>query len=87
MLERSKIYNWVNIMGSASNLILLSVATGVAYAIGTSTQPELLKGYQVLLGLFGAVTILCTTPWFIAEQYRPGQKLPDGTGWLLAGPK
>ena len=87
MLERSTLFNWVNIIGSGTNLVALGVATGVSFKIGTSTPQQLLKGYQVLLGLWGALTVLFTLPWFIVEQHRPGQKLPDGTSWWLAGPK
>ena len=87
MLERSTLFNWVNIVGSGTNLVALGVATGVSYKIGSATTAELLKSYQILLGLWGALTVVCTLPWFVLEQHRPGQKLPDGTGWLLAGPK
>lgn len=87
MLERSKIYNWVNIVGSAGNLLLLCISTGVAYKIGTSTVASTDQGYRVLVGMFGAVTVLTTVPWFLVEQYRPGQQLPKGSGWILAGPR
>ena len=48
MLERSKLYNWVNIIGSFTNLALLAIALGVSYAIGWNTNAENLKSCQVL---------------------------------------
>lgn len=87
MLERSKLYNIVNIVSSIICLVLLAIATGVAVKIGTATQAQLDLGYRVLVGMFGAVTVICTIPWFIVEQHRPGQQLPPGTNFLLAGPR
>ena len=87
MLERSKLYNITNIVSSAICLVLLGMATGVAFKIGTETQEQLDLGYRVLVGTFGAINVICCLPWFIVEQYRPGQQLPKGTSFLLAGPK
>ncbi|ORX37289.1 autophagy protein [Kockovaella imperatae] len=87
MLERSKLYNITNIVSSAICLVLLGMATGVAYKIGTATQEQLDLGYRVLVGTFGAVNVICCIPWFVYEQYRPGQQLPKNTNFLSAGPK
>ena len=87
MLERSKLYNITNIVSSAICLVLLGMATGVAYKIGTNSDAQLDQGYRVLVGTFGAINVVCCLPWFIFEQYRPGQQLPKGTGWMMAGPK
>jgi len=31
--------------------------------------------------------IISSIPWFVIEQHRPGQQLPDNTSWLTVGPK
>ena len=81
-----QIYNYVNIFGSAGNLVLLGIATGVAYAIGSTTTAELDKGYRIIVAMFGAVLVLTTIPWFLVEQHRPGQQLPTGGKFIFAGP-
>ena len=63
------------------------VATGVAYKIGTSTPAQIDLGYRVLLGMFGAVTVVTTIPYMIIMKHRPGQQLPLNTSWWLVGPK
>jgi hypothetical protein len=39
------------------------------------------------MGYFGALTVICTVPFFIVQKRRPGQQLPAGTKWWLAGPQ
>lgn len=39
------------------------------------------------MGYFGTLTMLCTLPFFLVQKHRPGQKLPAGTRWWLAGPQ
>lgn len=31
------------------------------------------------MGYFGALTVICTVPFFIVQKRRPGQQLPAGT--------
>jgi len=66
--------------------VLLAIATGMAYKIGTDTTAQLDRGYQCILGLFGAVLVITTIPWFLVEQHRPGQQLPAGGRFIFAGP-
>lgn len=41
----------------------------------------------MLLGYFGAITVICTVPFFIVQKHRAGQQLPEGTSWWTVGPK
>jgi MFS-type transporter involved in bile tolerance (Atg22 family) len=85
--ERSKLYNLVNITGSALVAVAYAVAVGISEGIGFDTQRKLIYSYSVLMGYFGAITFMCTMPFFIIHKHRPGQQLPGGSGWLTAGPK
>ena len=82
-----KLYNLVNITGSALVAIFYAIAVGIVAGVGHGTDHKLLTSYRVLMGYFGAITVLCTLPFFIVHKHRPGQQLPKGTGWLTAGPK
>ncbi|KAL1411607.1 hypothetical protein Q8F55_002571 [Vanrija albida] len=85
--ERSKLYNLVNITGSALVVVFYAIAVGISAGVGFKTDTELITTYRVLMGYFGALTVLCTMPFFIVQKHRPGQKLPEGTRWWLAGPQ
>lgn len=37
------------------------------------------------MGYFGAITVVCTVPFFIVQKHRPGQQLPEGTSWWSVG--
>lgn len=39
------------------------------------------------MGSLAACTVLATMPFFLAQQYRPGQQVPDGTPMWKAGMK
>ncbi|KAH8894151.1 putative autophagy protein [Thozetella sp. PMI_491] len=85
--ERSKLYNLVNITGSALVVVTYAVAVGISAAIGYQTDDEKIKSYRVLMGYFGIITVICTVPFFIVQKHRPGQQLPDGAKWWLVGPQ
>jgi hypothetical protein len=74
-------------VASTINLLLLGVATGIAAGIGISNTAELLKGYQVLICLFAVLELAGTIPYMyiFIKRKRPGQQLPDGTPFYLAG--
>lgn len=82
-----QLYNLVNITGSALVVIVYSIAVGISAGIGFETDTKLIYSYQVLMGYFGAITVICTLPFFIVQKHRPGQQLPEGTKWWLVGPK
>lgn len=82
-----QMYNYIQIFGSLAQIVLLGVSTGVAYKIGTATTAQLDLGYRVLLGMFGAVTVVTTIPYLIIMKHRPGQQLPRNTSWFMVGPK
>lgn len=85
--DPTHLFNLVNITGSALVVTFYAIAVGISAAIGFDTTAKLNYSYRVLLGYFGAITMLTTVPFFIVNKHRPGQKLPDGTKWWLAGPK
>ena len=76
----------VNIVGSGINVVILGIAAGAAYALGYTPEEKQNHAYKVLLGYFGALTVVATVPFFIVMKRRPGQQLPKGTHWALAGP-
>ena len=80
-------YNYIQIFGSLAQIVLLGISTGVAHKIGTSTSAQLDLGYRVLLGMFGAVTVVTTIPYLVIMKHRPGQRRPDNTNWFAVGPK
>ncbi|KAH8800268.1 putative autophagy protein [Xylogone sp. PMI_703] len=83
--ERSKFYNTANITASALVVAFYGIAMGISARVGYNTQSQLIHSYQVLMAYFGAITVLCTVPFFIAQKHRPGQQLPEGTKWWNVG--
>lgn len=63
-----------------------AIAVGISAAVGYETPQQLIYSYRVLMGYFGAITVICTVPFFIVQKHRPGQQLPEGTRWWLVGP-
>ena len=82
-----QLYNLVNITGSALVAIFYAIAVGIVAGVGHGSDHKLITSYRVLMGYFGAITVLCTLPFFLVHKHRPGQQLPKGSGWLTAGPK
>ena len=87
MLERSKISNYSLAFSAIGSAACIAISLGISIGIGTDTVAANTKVYSVIIAFFGGIWVISSVPWFVCEQYRPGQKLPDGTGWLLAGPK
>jgi hypothetical protein len=87
MLERSKIFNYVNIFGSLGILTFLGIAVGIAFHIGQNDDAQLRKGYQIIIAMLGGMCVTSMIPYFIYDARRPGQKVPDNTSMLMAGPK
>ena len=85
--ERAQLYNWINTVGSAFVVVSCAIAVGISAAIGFDTTAQLIKAYRVLLGHFGIVTIITSAPFFLVNKHCPGQQLPAGTKWCLAGPR
>lgn len=85
--ERSKLYNLVNITGSALVVCAYAIAVGISAGIGFDSQERLIFSYRVLMGYFGAITVICTVPFFLVQKHRPGQQLPAGSNFFTAGPK
>lgn len=84
--ERSKLYNLVNITGSALVVIFYAIAVGISAAVGYDSDQKLITSYRVLMGYFGAITVICTVPFFLVQKHRPGQQLPAGAKWWTVGP-
>jgi hypothetical protein len=65
------------------------MATGIAAGIGVKTTPEVLEGYRVLICIFAVLEVAGTIPYMyiFSRKRRPGQLLPDGTPFYLAGVK
>jgi hypothetical protein len=85
--ERSKLYNMANIVGSALVVITYAIAVGITAGVGFSNDQQLITSYRVLMGYFGAITVLTTLPFFIVQKKRAGQQLPAGTKFWNVGPK
>ncbi|TQV97545.1 hypothetical protein V2A60_006704 [Cordyceps javanica] len=83
--ERSKLYNLCNITGSALVVVFYAIAVGISAGIGFDTPQQLIRSYNVLMGYFGALTVICTVPFFLVQKHRPGQQLPEGTSFWSVG--
>ncbi|KAF2161025.1 hypothetical protein M409DRAFT_70094 [Zasmidium cellare ATCC 36951] len=86
-MERSKISNISFIFSGFGSCVSIALAFAISYGIGYQTQEQDNKVYAITIGYFGILWIVTSVPWFLVEQYRPGQKLPPGTNWLTVGPK
>lgn len=80
-----KLYNLCNITGSALVVVTFAIAVGISARIGFDSDEKLIHSYNVLMGYFGAITVVCTVPFFIVQKHRPGQQLPEGTNWWTVG--
>ncbi|KAL2213234.1 autophagy protein [Sarocladium strictum] len=86
--ERSKLYNLVNIVGSGLVAVFYAIAVGITAALGTNRDNAgKVESFRVLMGYFGALTLICTVPFFILQKHRPGLQLPKDTSMVTAGPK
>ncbi|KAJ6787529.1 hypothetical protein PWT90_02784 [Aphanocladium album] len=83
--ERSKLYNLCNITGSALVVVFYAIAVGISAGVGFDTPQKLIRSYNVLMGYFGALTVICTVPFFLVQKHRPGQQLPEGTSFWSVG--
>ena len=66
--ERAQLYNMSNITGSALVVITYAISVGISQAIGFANDATLIHSYNVLLGYFGAVTVICTLPFLIIQK-------------------
>ena len=71
--ERAKLNNLLNYTGSAVQVVAFGVAAGIAAGVGSTTNDQIIRSYQVLLGFFGACCLLVTIPYFLSQKRRPGQ--------------
>lgn len=85
--ERSKLNNLYNVVGSSVQVAAYAIAAGIAAALPTDTNEQLIRSYQILMGFFGAITIISSVPFFVVQQHRPGQQMPKNASFLAAGPK
>lgn len=83
--KKKQLYNLCNITGSALVVVFYAIAVGISAGIGFDSPKELIKSYNVLMGYFGALTVICTVPFFIVQKHRPGQQLPEGTSFWTVG--
>ncbi|EGX93234.1 autophagy protein (Atg22), putative [Cordyceps militaris CM01] len=83
--ERSKLYNFCNITGSGLVVVFYAIAVGISAGIGFDTPTKLIRSYNVLMGYFGALTVVATVPFFLVQKHRPGQQLPEGTSFCTVG--
>jgi MFS-type transporter involved in bile tolerance (Atg22 family) len=87
MLQRSKMSNWSYIFSGLGSALSIILTYAIVYGVGYQTQEQNNKVYSIIVGFFGIIWILSSLPWFLIEQHRPGQQLPDNTSWLTVGPK
>ena len=87
MLQRSKISNWSYIFSGLGSALSIVLSYAIVYGVGYQTPEQNNKVYSIITGYFGIIWIISSIPWFIIDQHRPGQKLPDNTSWLTVGPK
>ena len=81
-----QLYNWINSIASLLVVITAAIAIGISAGVGFDSEERLIYSFRVLLGYYGALGILTTVPFFLANKHRPGQQLPKGTHWYSAGP-
>ncbi|KAF2160562.1 hypothetical protein M409DRAFT_70318 [Zasmidium cellare ATCC 36951] len=86
-MERSKMSNWSYVFSGLGSTVSIALAYAIAYGVGYSTDHQLWRFYSITTAYFGGIMIVTCLPWFIFDQRRPGQKLPDNTSWLTVGPK
>lgn len=87
MRERSKISNYSLATSAAGSCAILVLGLVVPFTVGVDTIDQNTRVYSILIAYFTGVWIIFAMPWFLTEQYRPGQKLPRGANWLTIGPK
>lgn len=85
--ERAQLYNRCNIVGSALVVFAYSISVGISAGVGFADNEALIRSYRILMGYFGAVTVITTVPFLIIQKHRPGQQLPAGSSFFTAGPK
>ena len=66
--ERAQLYNMCNITGSALVVLTYAISIGISQAVGFGSPTTLIHSYNVLLGYFGAVTVICTLPFLILQK-------------------
>jgi hypothetical protein len=84
MLERPKLSNISLIFSAVGSMLCILISLGITYGIGTDTVAKNTKVYSVIIGFFGVIWIISSIPWFVVEQHRPGQRLPDNTNWFVS---
>lgn len=87
MLERSRISLYSYAFSGVGSCSCILIALGICYGIGIDTVAKNTKVYAVIIAFFGGIWVISSIPWFVLEQHRPGQRLPDNTSWLSVGPK
>lgn len=87
MRERSKISNYSLATSAAGSCCILVLGLVVPFTVGVDTTEQNTRVYSILIAYFTAVWIIFAMPWFLTEQYRPGQRLPKGSSYLTIGPK
>ncbi|ORX40325.1 autophagy-related protein 22-like protein [Kockovaella imperatae] len=86
MMERSRINNRLQACSSLGVAICIGIGIGISQGIGSATPQKQYEQYAAIIGFFAAIWLLVSIPYFVCQKFRPGQKLPDGTKWYLAGP-
>jgi bacteriorhodopsin len=72
---------------AAGSCCILVLGLVVPFTVGVDTTEQNTRVYSILIAYFTAVWIIFAMPWFLTEQYRPGQRLPKGSSYLTIGPK
>ena len=69
--------------------MLLGIATGIAAGIGIKNTTDIILGYRYLIIFFALFELIGVIPYLyiFVRGKRPGQQLPDGTPFYLAGVK
>ena len=83
----SQLSNYSLATSAFGSCLVLILGLVVPFTVGVDTIDENTKVYSVLIAYFTAIWILYSLPWFLTEQYRPGQRLPKGSSYLTIGPK
>jgi len=60
-------------------VVTYAIAVGISAKVGYQTETQKITSYRVLMGYFGAITVICTVPFFMVQKHRAGQQLPEGT--------
>ncbi|ORX41263.1 protein-vacuolar targeting-related protein [Kockovaella imperatae] len=88
MLARNRLADVSFFVCSIGELVVLAILAGILEAIvNPNVADSNTKALSIVCAYSAGVWIVCAAPWFLWEQYRPGNQLPPNTSYLTVGIK